>query len=204
MNKEEINYVLESLRFKTSIYRDKKKRNLPFNDDEYYSNILIEYIEELHNKIDKIRELVENSDWRLDDVHDLIDGYNEIEEILKDSDVDSANKKTRSLWGSRSEAQRIYYQRQTIKRLEKENEKLKEKCEKQQYAITENCDLRLEIEQLKEQRQELRNWLEEWLKIIEKQYDELKEPVRKSYLKVTIDTLNEVLSKLNELEGKND
>lgn len=43
---------------------------------------------ELHNKIDNIRELVENSDWRLDDVHDLIDGYNEIEEILKDSDVD--------------------------------------------------------------------------------------------------------------------
>ena len=36
----------------------------------------------------------------------------------------SANKKTCSLWGSRSEAQRIYYQRQEIKRLEKENEKL--------------------------------------------------------------------------------
>lgn len=48
----------------------------------------------------------------------------------------SANKKTRSLWGSRSEAQRIYYQRQTIKRLEQENN------------------------QLKEQRQELRSWLE--------------------------------------------
>lgn len=44
--------------------------------------------QQLHNKIEKIRELVENSDWRLDDVHDLIDGYNEIEEILKDSDVD--------------------------------------------------------------------------------------------------------------------
>lgn len=36
----------------------------------------------------------------------------------------TANKKTRSLWGSRSEAQKIYYQRQEIKRLEKENEKL--------------------------------------------------------------------------------
>lgn len=43
----------------------------------------------------------------------------------------SANKKTRSLWGSRSEAQRIYYQRQTIKRLEQENEKLKKQyCER--------------------------------------------------------------------------
>ena len=43
---------------------------------------------ELHNKIDKVRELVKNSEWRLDDVHDLIDGYNEIEEILKESEVD--------------------------------------------------------------------------------------------------------------------
>jgi septal ring factor EnvC (AmiA/AmiB activator) len=65
-------------------------------------------------------------------------------------------------------------------------------------------DLDQENNQLKEQRQELRSWLEEWLKITEKQYDELKEPVRKSFLKVTIDTLKEVLSKLNELEGKND
>ena len=61
-----------------------------------------------------------------------------------------------------------------------------------------------ENNQLKEQRQELRSWLEEWLKITEKQYDELNEPVRKSFLKVTIDTLKEVLSKLNELEGKNE
>ena len=72
----------------------------------------------------------------------------------------SVNKKNRSLWGSRSEAQRIYYQRQTIKRLEKENEKLKEQCEKQQYVITENCDLRKQIDKLIQQRQELRNWLE--------------------------------------------
>ena len=42
----------------------------------------------------------------------------------------SANKKNRSLWGSRSEAQRIYYQRQTIKRLEQENARLKDKIEK--------------------------------------------------------------------------
>ena len=52
---EEINYILESLRFKTSIYRDKHKRNLTFNDDEYYSNILNEYIEDLQqeNQIQK-------------------------------------------------------------------------------------------------------------------------------------------------------
>ena len=35
--------------------------------------------------------------------------------------------------------------------LETENKELKEQCEKQRYAITENCDLRLEIERLKEQ-----------------------------------------------------
>ena len=118
----------------------------------------------------------------------------------------SVNKKNRSLWGSRSEAQRIYYQRQTIKRLEKENEKLKEKCEKQQYAIKENCDLRLEIEQLKENNltmqeemcrtweklniiKELRSWLEESKKIAVAQ-----EHIR------SINAINLVLDKLNELE----
>ena len=103
----------------------------------------------------------------------------------------SVNKKNRSLWGSRSEAQRIYYQRQTIKRLEKEIEKLKEKCEKQQYAITENCDLRLEIEQLKEQRQELRSWLEE----------EINKGGSSVDIAIKIHSFSEVLDKLNELEG---
>lgn len=32
--------------------------------------------------LDEIREIVENSEWRLDDVRDLIDGYNEILQIL--------------------------------------------------------------------------------------------------------------------------
>lgn len=80
----------------------------------------------------------------------------------------SVNKKNRSLWGSRSEAQRIYYQRQTIKRLEKENN------------------------QLKQQRQELRSWLENEIidsKAVSSQYY----------------WFGRVLSKLKELEGgKND
>lgn len=38
--------------------------------------------QELKEKIERIREIVENSDWRLDDVHDLIDGYNEIAKII--------------------------------------------------------------------------------------------------------------------------
>ena len=68
----------------------------------------------------------------------------------------------------------------------------------------ENDRLERENNRLKNQKKELRNWLEDWLKIIEKQYDKLKEPVRKGFLKVIIDTLKEVLSKLNELEGKNE
>lgn len=78
----------------------------------------------------------------------------------------SVNKKNRSLWGSRSEAQRIYYQRQTIKRLEEK------------------------IEQLKEQKKELRSWLEEMLD----NESDIFSVVR----------VKDVLSKLNELEsGKN-
>ena len=90
-----------------------------------------------------------------------------------------------------------------IMRLERENNQLKE-----QHCERTDCGGRLgnskKVERLENTIKELRSWLEEWLKIIEKQYDELKEPVRKSYLKVTIDTLKEVLLKLNELEGKNE
>lgn len=85
----------------------------------------------------------------------------------------SVNKKNRSLWGSRSEAQRIYYQRQTIKRLEQENN------------------------QLKEQRQELRNWLEE-----DKDKINVLDTKNNSSVKLGIVIgLGMCLDKLNELEG---
>ena len=42
-----------------------------------------EYIHQLEEKIDEVLELVKDIDWRLDDVHDLIDGYSEIEKILR-------------------------------------------------------------------------------------------------------------------------
>ena len=54
---EEIGYVLETIRFKTSIYRDKKKRNLSFNDDDYYSNILNEYITDLQQENARLKEI---------------------------------------------------------------------------------------------------------------------------------------------------
>lgn len=54
-------------------------------DINYYNNMtsrLKKENQELKEIIEKIREIVENSDWRLDDVHDLIDGYNEIAKII--------------------------------------------------------------------------------------------------------------------------
>lgn len=59
MMNEEIGYILEMLSFKTSIYRDKYKRNLSFNDDEYYANVLNEYIEDLQQRIDKVDKYID-------------------------------------------------------------------------------------------------------------------------------------------------
>lgn len=95
----------------------------------------------------------------------------------------SANKKTRSLWGSRSEAQRIYYQRQTIKRLEKENNQLKLNFELyKDNHIYKNYEFERKDIIIKE----LRSWLEK------------EKSTFGSY------RYQEVLNKLNELEGKND
>lgn len=58
---EELEYVLETIKFKTSIYRDKKKRNLSFNDDDYYSNILNEYITNLQQENKKYKEAIDKA-----------------------------------------------------------------------------------------------------------------------------------------------
>ena len=39
------------------VYRDKKKRNLSFNDDDYYSNILNEYITDLQQENARLKEI---------------------------------------------------------------------------------------------------------------------------------------------------
>ena len=75
INKEEINYILESLKFKTSIYRDKHKRNLSFNDDEYYANILNEYIEDLQQRIDKAIEYIKTNE--ISSILEVHNGYEE-------------------------------------------------------------------------------------------------------------------------------
>jgi len=83
---EEINYILESLRFKTSIYRDKHKRNLTFNDDEYYSNILNEYIEDLQQENQELKEKL-NCDlkWALK-YDELYKQNQQLKEDIKDLD----------------------------------------------------------------------------------------------------------------------
>ena len=66
---EELGYVLETIRFKTSIYRDKNKRNLSFNNDDYYSNILNEYITDLQQENKILKENAENNDKVVDKVN---------------------------------------------------------------------------------------------------------------------------------------
>ena len=39
-------------------------------------------VHETDEKIEKIKKIVTDFEWRLDDVHDLIDGYYEIEDII--------------------------------------------------------------------------------------------------------------------------
>lgn len=64
-------------------------------------------------------------------------------------------------------------------------------------------NMNAEINELKNQQKEFIEYLEDWLKILEKQHNELNEPVRKGFLKVTIDTLKEILSKYKEIIGDN-
>ena len=76
-----------------------------------------------------------------------------------------------------------------------------------------NSMLRKENNQLKEQRQELRNWLEEEIHNIVPEgcginynceYDSEEDYVRAMEERSRLNTLKDTLSKLNELEGKNE
>lgn len=61
-----------------------KKENEKLNED----NILIKSGNQLlSKKINKILELVNDIEWRLDDVHDLIDGYDEIKKIINMGEI---------------------------------------------------------------------------------------------------------------------
>lgn len=104
----------------------------------------------------------------------------------------SVNKKNRSLWGSRSEAQRIYYQRQTIKRLEKENNQLKLDFELyKDNHIYKNYEVERKDIVIKE----LRSWLEERVFYLNSVFD------RDIYEEQMMLDFSNILIKLNELEG---
>lgn len=54
----------------------------------------------------------------------------------------------------------------------------------------------------KNQQKEFISYLEDWQKAVKKQYEGLNEPVRKGFLKVIIDTIEEILSKFKEIIGE--
>ena len=91
---EELGYVLETIRFKTSIYRDKKKRNLSFNDDDYYSNILNEYITDLQQENARLKDKIENATKLIEEIKLHYQQYptmipsvkiNKLEDLLKEN-----------------------------------------------------------------------------------------------------------------------
>ena len=91
---EEIGYVLEMISFKTSIYRDKYKRNLSFNDDEYYANLLNDYITNLQQQnqqqkevIDKAKEYIKQHSNNLAEYLDVYEAK-DLLDILKGADDD--------------------------------------------------------------------------------------------------------------------
>ena len=71
-----------------------------------------------------------------------------------------------------------------------------DKCSDCEYTNYDNY-----VQTIETQQKEFIEYLEDWLKILEKQHNELNEPVRKGFLKVTIDTIKEILSKYKEIIG---
>ena len=55
---EEIKTILEEIRFKAGIYRDHKKRNLSFNDEQKNCALLLDYIRQKENIIKEAREYI--------------------------------------------------------------------------------------------------------------------------------------------------
>ena len=57
---EEIKTILEEIRFKAGIYRDHKKRNLSFNDEQKNCALLLDYIRQKENIIKEVREYIQD------------------------------------------------------------------------------------------------------------------------------------------------
>ena len=101
------------------------------------------------------------------------------------------NKKERSLANSRSEAQRIYYQRQELKRV-------KQELQRKDNVINE---LKSDLEYYKKEEELYINYQKENARL-DNNWNELKKYVDKLYEDETYHSIGEVLDKINELEGK--
>lgn len=64
-------------------YTDLREENKQLREEiRRTEDRLIEKDIMLEEKIEKIKKIVTDFEWRLDDVHDLIDGYYEIKDII--------------------------------------------------------------------------------------------------------------------------
>lgn len=59
---EEIKDILEEIRFKAGIYRDQKRRNEAFNDNDYKCYVLLNYLQQKENIIKEVREYIKEND----------------------------------------------------------------------------------------------------------------------------------------------
>jgi predicted nucleic acid-binding Zn-ribbon protein len=129
-------------------------------------------------------------DWRLMAMEELADfSKYQVKEIrrlegLVNEVTDFADKKIEELDNAR----------QGCEKYRKDNKQLKEELEKRNYAIIENCDLRVEIEDLKITNEKLTNRANSWERIangnykavvkVEKERDEFKKQFIKAHAEI--------------------
>ena len=96
-------------------------------------------------------------------------------------------------------------QKEMIENFIKENQELKKQQEEKtkigisDHKYASKCEDK--VITMENQQKEFIEYLEDWRKAVKKQYKELNEPVKKSFLKVTMDTIEEILSKYKKIIG---
>ena len=85
---EEIKDILEEMRFKASIYRDHKKRDLSFNDEEKKCALLLDYIQQKENIIKELKNKIKDDKMIIEGNFGCIDNlrkdYNLQKNIIKE------------------------------------------------------------------------------------------------------------------------
>lgn len=177
---DEIKYILESLSFKASIYRDKSKRNLTYNDDEYYSNILYEYITELQNNWNELKKWCKENQYNDNFDSYQVDNYTTYGVILKKME----------------ELEVVIMIDDAIIKVAKELDELKE--ERVEYTVN-NIAYKYEIECLKKEKKQLQNNWNELKKGLQSLFEFDEGVVSKDYLECAEDTLE----KMQKMESGN-